>query len=208
MKKVFISYANDVTDLTTVLDFHNVILKLKSAMMDRLSFTQNVTHFNVVNTTYDKIIEDTEFSDEMIRMYNNILFNKLDDDDIDNNNNNNDVNTNNLVSNLRKSMKIKYNDDPANENNDVNTKNVYPILRKSRKRNCKLSSSKHLNQKLNDKNMSPLIQKTSISESNNKKNNTKTIDDVTPEKEYDDTINNVSAESMSGELLIIIQLCL
>ena len=54
------------------------------------------------------------------------------------------------------------------------------------------------------KNMSTLIKKTSISESNINKKNIKTIDDVTPEKEYDDTINNVSAESMSGELLIII----
>ena len=36
MKKVFISYANDVTDLTTVLNFHNVIQTLKSPMMDNL----------------------------------------------------------------------------------------------------------------------------------------------------------------------------
>ena len=112
MKKVFISYANDVTDLTTVLDFHNVILKLKSPMMDNLSFTQNVTHFNVVNTIYDEIIEDTEFSDEMIRMYNNILSNKLDNDDIDNINN--DVHTNNLISNKRKSLNRKCNDDANN----------------------------------------------------------------------------------------------
>ena len=139
MLKVFISYTNDVTDLTTVLDFHNVILNLKLPMMDNLSFIHNIKHFSVVNTIYDEISEDKAFSDEMIRMYNNIMFNKLDDDDIDNNNN--DVNTNNLVSNLRKSMKIKCNDDPANKNNDKNTKNVYPILRKSRKRNCKLSSS-------------------------------------------------------------------
>ena len=67
--------------------------------MDKLSFTRNVTHLNIVNTIYDDIIEDKGFSDEMIRMYNNILSNKLDNDDIDNNNN--DVNTNNLVSNIR-----------------------------------------------------------------------------------------------------------
>ena len=36
MKKVFISYANDVTDLTTVLNFHNIIQTLKSPMMDNL----------------------------------------------------------------------------------------------------------------------------------------------------------------------------
>ena len=52
--------------------------------------------------------------------------------------------------------------------------------------------------------MSALIKKTLICENNNKKKNIKTIDDVTPEKEYDDTINNVYVESMSGELLIII----
>ena len=117
MKKVLISYANDVTYLTTVLDFHNVILNLMSPMMDNLSFIQNVKHFNVVNTIYDEISENKEFSDEMIRMQNNILSNKLDNDDIDNDNdnNNNDVNTKNLVSNKRKSMKRKCSDDPDNE---------------------------------------------------------------------------------------------
>ena len=45
----------------------------------------------------------------MIRMYNNILSNKLDNDDIDNNNN--DVNTNHLVLNGRKSLKRKCNDE-------------------------------------------------------------------------------------------------
>ena len=93
--------------------------------MDKLSFTQNVKHFNIVNTIYDKIIEDKEFSDEMIRMYNNILSNKLDNDDIDNKNN--DVTTNNLVSNKRKSLKRKCNDDANNKNNNVNKlkKNSY-----------------------------------------------------------------------------------
>ena len=61
MKKVFILYANDVTDLTTVLDFHNIILNLKSTMMNNFSFIQNVKHFNVANTIYDEIIEDKEF---------------------------------------------------------------------------------------------------------------------------------------------------
>ena len=51
--------------------------------------------------------------------------------------------------------------------------------------------------------MITLIKKTLISENNNK-NNTKTIYNVTSEKEYDDTINNVYTESMSSELLIII----
>ena len=73
--------------------------------MDNLSFTQNVKPFNVVDTIYDEIIEDKEFSDEMIRIYNNILSNKLDNNDMDNNNN--DVNTNNLVSNKRKIIEKK-----------------------------------------------------------------------------------------------------
>ena len=120
MKTVFISYTNDVTNLTTVLNFHNIILNLKSSMMDNLSFPQNVKPFNVVDTIHDEIIEDKEFSNEMIRIYNNILSNKLDNNDMDNNNN--DENTNNLVSNKRKSMKRKCNDDPDNKNNDVNTK--------------------------------------------------------------------------------------
>ena len=86
MKKVFILYVNDVTDLIIVLDFHNVIQNLKSPMMDNLSFIKNIKHFNVVNTIYDEISADSEFSNEMIRMYNNILSNKLDNDDIGINN--------------------------------------------------------------------------------------------------------------------------
>ena len=114
-------------------------------MMNKLSFTHNVTHVNVVNTIYDDIIEDKEFSDEMIRLYNNILSNKLDNDDIYNNNN--DVNTNNLVSNKRKSLKRKCNDNADNKNNDLNTKKVYHIVRKLRK---KISASKYFNFDLND----------------------------------------------------------
>ena len=53
--------------------------------------------------------------------------------------------------------------------------------------------------------MSAFPKKTSMNENNNKKKKTKTIDDdVTPEKEYDDTIKKVFSESMSGELLIVI----
>ena len=44
--------------------------------------------------------------------------------------------------------------------------------------------------------MSAFPKMTSMSESNN--------DDVTPEKEYDDTIKKIFAESMSSELLIAI----
>ena len=104
--------------------------------MDTLSFIQNGKHFNVVSTIYDENSAESEFSKEMIRIYNNILSNKLDNDDIDNNNNNNnnDVNTNNLVPNIWKSRKRKCNDDTDNKNNDVNTKSLYPILRKSREK--------------------------------------------------------------------------
>ena len=107
------------------------------------------------------------FSDEIIRIYNNILSNKLDNDNIDNNNNN-DVNTNHLVSNKRKSLKRKYNDGVYNKHTELNTKKVHHIERKSRKINIlmceKINNKKntkiindimiekdHLNFKLNDK---------------------------------------------------------
>ena len=55
MKKVFISYANDVTDLTAVLDFYNVFQNLKSPMMDKLSCIKRLKNFNVVDTIFDEI---------------------------------------------------------------------------------------------------------------------------------------------------------
>ena len=199
--------------MTTVLNFRNVILKLKSPMIDNLSFTQNITHFNVVNTIYDEIIEDTEFSDEKIRMYNNIISNKLDNDHIDKINS--DVHTNNLISNKRKSLKRKCSDDANNEKNNVNTKKINPMSRKSRKilkktslsenniinKNNKTSDDVTPEKKYDD---SALLRKTSLSENNNINKNNKTSDDVTPEKEYDDNIKKVFAESMSGELLVVI----
>ena len=45
MKKLFISYANDVTDLTTVLDFYNAFQNLKSPMMDKLSYIKVLKDF-------------------------------------------------------------------------------------------------------------------------------------------------------------------
>jgi len=193
-----------------------VILKLKSPIMKTLSFSHNVSHVNVVNTIYDDIIEDKVFSDVMIRIYNNILSNKLDNDDIDNNNN--DVNTNNLVSNERKAVKRKCNDDLYNKHNEFNTKKVHPIERKWRKKNtliCEKINKKKSTKIIND----IMIEKDKL---NDKKRlvyfpkrlqwvkiiiiiNTKNIDDdVTSVKEYDGTIKKVFAESMSGELLIII----
>ena len=60
--------------------------------------------------------------------------------------------------------------------------------------------------KLNDKKkISVFAKKTSMNENNNNNNNTKKIDDdVTSVKKYDGTIKKVFAESMNGELLIII----
>ena len=56
MKKVFTSYANDVIDLTTVLGFYNIIRNLKSPMMDKLTFLNNLKDFNIVNKIFDDII--------------------------------------------------------------------------------------------------------------------------------------------------------
>ena len=49
---------------------------------------------------YDEISAESEFSTEMIRIYNIILSNKLDKDDIDNKNN--DLSTINLNKSKRK----------------------------------------------------------------------------------------------------------
>ena len=48
IKKVFTSYANNVTDLTTVLDLYNVFQNSKLPMMDKLSCTKGLKYFNVV----------------------------------------------------------------------------------------------------------------------------------------------------------------
>ena len=87
MKKVFTSYAIDVKDLKTVLAFFNVIHNLELLMMDELPFINDNIDFMVVNTLFNDIVAETEFSTEMIIIYNNILANKLDNDDIDINNN-------------------------------------------------------------------------------------------------------------------------
>ena len=55
------------------------------------------------------------------------------------------------------------------------------------------------------KKISVFAKKTSMNENNNNNKNTKNIDDdVTSVIEYDTTIKNVFAKSMSGELLIVI----
>ena len=55
--------------------------------MDKLSCIKGLKDFNIVDTIFDEIIAESEFSTEMIRIYNDILSNKLDNDDIDINNN-------------------------------------------------------------------------------------------------------------------------
>ena len=107
MKKIFISYANDVTYLTIVLNFYNVFQNLKLPMMDKLSCIKGLKNFNIVDTIFDEIIAESKFSTEMIRIQYNILSNKLDNDDIDINSNN--LNIINLNQDTRKSRKRKYN---------------------------------------------------------------------------------------------------
>ena len=51
-------------------------------MVEALPFINDKTGFNVGNTLFDDIVEETEFSTEMIRIYNNILVNKLDNDQL------------------------------------------------------------------------------------------------------------------------------
>ena len=102
MKKFFTSYANDAKDLTTVLDFFNVIHNLILPIMDELPF---INYNKVINiyTLFDDIIAETVFSTKMNRIYNNILANKLDNNDIYINNNK--LNTNNLTRSTRESRK-------------------------------------------------------------------------------------------------------
>ena len=75
--------------------------------MDKLSCIKGLRDFNVVDTIFDEISAISEFSTEMIRIYNNIMSNKLDNDDIDNKNN--DLNIINLNKNTRKLKKRKCN---------------------------------------------------------------------------------------------------
>ena len=87
MKKVFTLYVTDVKNLTTVMDFSNVIYNLKLPMMDELPFINDNNDFNIVNTLFDNIVAETEFYTKIIKIYKHILANKLDNDDIDINNN-------------------------------------------------------------------------------------------------------------------------
>ena len=61
MKNNFISYANGKKHLTSLRDFHNVILKLKSPIMKKLSLSHDPSHLKVFNTLYHDIIKKTFF---------------------------------------------------------------------------------------------------------------------------------------------------
>ena len=133
MKKVFTSYANDVKDLTTVLDFYNVFHNLKSPMMDKLPFINDLKNFNSVNTIFNDIVAGSEFSTEMIRIYSNILANKLDNDDIDINNNK--LNRNNLTRRTRESRERKCNNQESNISNSRYTSIIKSSSKKLKKNN-------------------------------------------------------------------------
>ena len=175
---------------------------------------------------YIIILSKKYFLDERIRIYNNILSNKLDNDNIDNNNN--DVNTNNHVLNGRKSLKRKCNDEVQPIEQKSRTKNTLICENSNKKKKTKINNNIMIEvicensnkkkktkinnnimiekDKLNDKkNISVCAKKTSMNENNNNNKNTKNIDDdVTSVIEYDSTIKNVFAKYMSGELLIVI----
>ena len=76
----------------------------------------------MVNTLFDDIVEEIEFSTEMIRIYKNILANKLDNDqlidlkkcdDIDINK----LNTNNFTQSTKESRKRKFNNKKSDISN-------------------------------------------------------------------------------------------
>ena len=76
----------------------------------------------MVNTLFDDIVEEIEFSTEMIRIYKNIIANKLDNDqlidlkkcdDIDINK----LNTNNFTQSTKESRKRKFNNKKSDISN-------------------------------------------------------------------------------------------
>ena len=133
MKKVFTSYAIDVKDLKTVLAFFNVIHNLELLMMDELPFINDNIDFMVVNTLFNDIVAETEFSTEMIRINNNILANKLDNDNIDINNNK--LNTNNLNRSTWESRKRNCNNKESNISNIQESSIIKSSSKKIKKNN-------------------------------------------------------------------------
>ena len=175
MKKVFISYANDVKDLTILLEFFNVIHKLKFPMMEDLPFINDKKDFNIVTTLFDDIVGEVKFSTEIIRIYNNILAIKLDNDqsidlmkcdDIDINK----LNTNNLTQSTRKSRKRKCNN---KESDFSNIQQTY-IIKSAFKKFKIQSKNKYFISRFNKKKI--------ITKNINNDKNTKTNDDITHER--------------------------
>ena len=82
MKDIFITFSNEVKDLTFVLDFFNLIHTLKHPMMAKLAIIKTLKDNNNVDIVNDEIVPDKDFSNEMIRSYNIILANKLDNDNL------------------------------------------------------------------------------------------------------------------------------
>ena len=128
----------------------------------------------MVNTLFDDIVEEIEFSTEMIRIYKNILANKLDNDqlidlkkcdDIDINK----LNTNNFTQSTKESRKRKFN----NKKSDIsNIQQTYIIK----------SSFKSLKNNLKIKIISKFNKKKTITKNTKNDKNTKTNDDITHEE--------------------------
>ena len=82
IKEIFITFSNEVKDLIFVLDFFNLIHTLKHPMMAKLAIIKTLKDNNNVDIVNDEIVPDKDFSNEMIRSYNIILANKLDNDNL------------------------------------------------------------------------------------------------------------------------------
>ena len=152
-----------------------MIHKLKFPMMEDLPFINDKKDFNVVTTLFDDIVGESKISTEIIRIYNKILANKLDNDqsidlkkcdDIDINK----LNTNNLTQSTRKSSKRKCNN---KESDFSNIQQTY-IIKSAFKNFKKQSKNKYFISRFNKK-------KTITKNINNDKN-TKTNDDITHER--------------------------
>ena len=137
------------------------------------------------------------FFTEIIRIYNNILANKLDNDQlIDlkkyNDNDINKLNTNNHTQSTMESRKRKYNNKESDFSNIQQTSIIKSSFKKSK------------NQSTNKSFISRFNKKKSITNITDNDKNTKTNDDITHEKEKYDDINNLSVGLMSRESLFII----
>ena len=96
-------------------------------MVDKLSCIKGPKDVNVVDTIFDEISAESKFYTEMIRMYNNILSNKLDNDDIDNKNN--DLNTINFNKGTRKARCTFSSSKQLKKT--INKKNISTLIKKT-----------------------------------------------------------------------------